>query len=376
MRILEFGSSNKKRWGWLARLLAATGVAVVLGAGGWGLPAHANANGVGYVRVKPRVVLISSLSFDHLPDILNFREYYANYEAKLERIVLRRFDPDEYDVRVLHRATGDQISRILQSPNNVAVFYVAHAGTAGGGRITDRDLNDVTPAFRRVHPNLRYLGIVGCESAKIIPYLRSKGYFADRPHLEVAGFEKKVDAAAGLKKVANAAASLLRRKHNRDGYDPVCESRPGWRVRIRRKVGQSSGHSHADALFVEAGDQLVAVFPPARAGAVQEATGWIDADGIRHPSQLKIVAGSGAPVGSAGTVRPLGELEISWDLPGMEGAWNRFELRGKPIGVAAHVYRYRGPAPGPETSEDRLPYVCKGILPVRERRDRWDYPTF
>lgn len=98
---------------------------------------------------------------------------------------------DLFDFVILDYAKASDLAFALHDPLAVSVIWVAHASTEelfsgmAPEHISDWRKNDVKDLFRDVHPNIRFLGIVGCMTAGIIEKFRSRGSYDQNPTLLV-----------------------------------------------------------------------------------------------------------------------------------------------------------------------------------------------
>ena len=139
--------------------------------------------------------------------LTSIRDSEIHLESMAEEMFRKRFQGTDLEVRVVHRATLSSIRAELLDRDTVAAFYFAHsaqeqkvalAGAVAEGKIADFRGYDVKDAFQNVHPGLRYLAVIGCQSSGIFERFRSLGVYADRPDLKIRGFEGKILASRTL----------------------------------------------------------------------------------------------------------------------------------------------------------------------------------
>lgn len=328
---------------------------------------------------RPTVVLLTSVDFTAgIPDFLNVKQSADTIESKLERIFRQAFDERLVQLRVLHRAQPDQTARVLQSPENVAVIYVSHAGMqyqgAGGiaasARITDFHFNSITKVFSRIHPNLRYLGLVGCTTEAIQAFLRERSLLPpESSGLEIQGSPGLADAKTAFQAaVQRVAHDVIWRPGIREGFRAPCLPRRGIPIQIVRRF---QGTGTADALMVtNSQDRLVGVFPATDSGQMQTITVWLDTTDARRATDLKLTFDTGADVMSSRSVLEMGDIEVS--ALSLNGRWepNRYregELAGQIVGTTHRVYRYHGlvPQSWDGIARDYAPFLCKAIPSIQ-----------
>jgi hypothetical protein len=107
----------------------------------------------------------------------SYRGLFSDPAENIENVFQRRFGNSGYRLKVTAKATGADVQRELINPENVAVFFVGHAGGSASSSssgvvsaslIVDVDQRDISPLFSHVHPGLRVLSVVGCTSQKIL----------------------------------------------------------------------------------------------------------------------------------------------------------------------------------------------------------------
>jgi hypothetical protein len=110
---------------------------------------------------------------------------------------------------VTHRETTPEIlHQVLTDPETEILIWVSHAaadheflkGVGGKELILDQYGNDVKNFFSSTTPNLKFLGIVGCEAKSIFDGFTARGLYKDRPDLEIMSFSEKVWLHSGFNK--------------------------------------------------------------------------------------------------------------------------------------------------------------------------------
>lgn len=230
---------------------------------------------------QQKIVLMTSVVAEKSP----IRSFFCShsYLSKLEDKFRQQFKHTNYEVQVTHGADQYHLWKELHDPRNVAVFWLSHSGVAitggkegqasgvmGFQKVSDIEGYDLAPVFQKIHPNLRFLAMIGCDSQSVIDRLE----IGKSDLLRVIGFHGKIDAKKGLKQAMFEAKSVLSSPDVLAGYPPVCSRVPGYRVRAHRLFSEPSSYftepdqktvflPHRSARVMADG-QIVAVFPKPR----------------------------------------------------------------------------------------------------------------
>lgn len=150
--------------------------------------------------------------------------------AKLKKIEAKfraNFDSFPHELKVYHAAGPTEIFNVLHSPDTISVIWVSHAskeetlteGLAAREVIQDIWGNDVRHFFSTVHPNLRYLGIVGCQTRGIVEDYDTNGHYANNPNLVIHSEVKKVELFRSFNRALKAGIKALDLPH--DTFAPL-----------------------------------------------------------------------------------------------------------------------------------------------------------
>ncbi len=307
-----------------------------------------------------KVVLLTSLDTQSIRSLFR-KTYFQTYVQNLEELFVRKFTGTQYVIEIVHRADQFHLWSALHDPKNVAIFWLSHASSSGGStassqllsnqRILDSQGFDVTPIFNKIHPNLRFLAVIGCFSQSILnqlPHLSQDPKHSDHPYLRLFTFNHKVDARIGLKKAIQESKRVLDIPEIRLGYSSPCPRVPGYRIRISRGFNPSLVDSRRLAGRVISGSDPIDVFPSPRQNEpnpslVQVHDVFAPAQGEDLPS-FRIDLGENNALYSdkkALSALELGDLEIVLKNLGQSFSfWNRWQTPdGKPIGVFSHKYK-------------------------------------
>jgi hypothetical protein len=145
------------------------------------------------ISLPDQVVLLHTLNE-------SYRGLFSDPAENIENVFQRRFGNSGYRLKVIAKAKGIDVQRELLNPENLAVFFVGHAGggqsssssgIASSSLIVDVDQRDIGPLFSHVHPGLRVLSVVGCTSEKILDQYQKAHLYP--PTLQVIAFQDLVD---------------------------------------------------------------------------------------------------------------------------------------------------------------------------------------
>ncbi len=196
-----------------------------------------------------KVVFLTSLNTKNVSAIFR-RNYYQTYVQKLEERFRSEFERTQYVIEIVHDADQFDLWSVLHDPTNVAVFWLSHASLAGVSdpilrthKMIDARGFDITPAFEKTHPNLRFLAVIGCFSQDILnslPQISQDPKHPTRPYLRLFTFHDRVDAKKGLKQAILESKKILEIPEIRTGYRSPCPQTPGYRVRVDRTFALST----------------------------------------------------------------------------------------------------------------------------------------
>ncbi|MFG1493605.1 hypothetical protein [Halobacteriovorax sp. ZH4_bin.1] len=313
--------------------------------------------------VKPNVVLLTSLE---TPRIW-YKPKGWKIDPKLEKIFKKHFDKSGYNIVVKHSVDFHELRRQLHNPNNIAVFWASHAagtsqnttGSNNMGAVLSINGKDVKDLFKSVHPNIRYLGLVGCDAEGILNEISREGHYRYNPNLITHSFTKKIDARKGLKKSLKASVGqlgytkkrlfFLRKKslifrHDFYGREDLlkvnnyfhCAKENGYLVKGVRTLTQDSME-----VAITNSQGILKILPAAKAGDRQEFQFYLP----YHPEfarrDMKINVDSLIYFGEER--KYLGEFEFETDW-GTD--WRVFaKPDGTVLGVTKNLYLPRGSLP-------------------------------
>jgi hypothetical protein len=346
----------------------------------------------------PHVVLVTALDPEGHGLLGTVR---GNTNDALEKIFRNRFEHSGYTLEVHHDVDATALWNVFHSPQNVAVFFVGHAaatrelgpggGLQGEGIIADRDGNNLKDVFKTIHPNLRYLAVVGCKAQAIFDQFKKEGAYKNNPYLKIFSFDHVVDPfdypvqtefTGGLTQAANHGLEVLSVPRTYDelftytgpcekqdpqtlpgksleqcrayyvshrdiemkpefaqGLAPACYATQGIAIQVKRVISSDAKADAIKPLRLVAQDHILGIFPEGRPGETQTLDLYFDAGSIQSVEDLKITADTGA---SLSEKIYIGKLEIAPSWQG--GEWKPIvSASGVPLGVTRNIYRYSGP---------------------------------
>jgi hypothetical protein len=319
-------------------------------------------------KVYQRVLLLTSVDApqDYLDD--------------LENNILRFFKHDEYILNAEHYANADRIHRALTSGLFTAIIYVSHGSYFNGGflpidqsKLYDLETRDISSLFKKVHPNLKYLGIVSCYGNKFVKSLRKSGKLTNKS-IQIDSFDGLIDANKGVSKLTYKAYKRLNKKDIIDGYYNSCQKEQGFKIRLTPlEMPQEQKQS---PIMVNLRGQLLGVIPPEEFGQTKEF--FVNSNDIKSKVDLKVILSNGCQNCSKDATKfPLGKYQISLISENEnQGKWELFAKRdGTPFGVSQNIYRYQGNVKT-LSKENYQQYYCPRFYRVKKARRKRPYPYY
>jgi len=329
------------------------------------------------VAEKQRAVLLSSFDEKKLPAPFSFfsKKLAECYKKKLERDFRNYFESRKYDVLVNHQANQYDLWSALHSPENVAVFWVSHSnfyqtkdGIYAQGFVVDDQGFDLKDIFREVHPNIKFLGVVGCKSHPVLDkILNSENIKKDNVGFSWVAFSGKTDARKGLRKAIRLSEPYLNQPVVLAGYHSSCPTKMGFPIVITRHFSDSDFIDYPP-LRIENHGKILGVFPSAKPGEAQQVLEVFLPESVAEtsPAQFQLIATAGSRGQQLKKKFDLGELKISASWAGAQ--WRLFaDQNGVPFGVSIHIYQYEGLDVAVGKAVEYQGYVCKP-MPPRELR--------
>jgi hypothetical protein len=320
---------------------------------------------------RPNVVLLSSLE---TPKIWYHSKKWK-IEKTLNKIFYKRFKKSGLNIIIKEKVDQETLRKELLNPKNIAVFWVSHAkdnqditsGVSSDAAIVDYYGVDVKDHFKNIHPNMRYVGLVGCNAKNLLQEYRDEGHYSNNKDLLIHSFDKKVDARIGLRKSIRKSAKQIGKLKKRllatprvIGYASVFDefndskacmsTQKGFKINVTRELKEDS-----PVVAIKAQDKILHVFPQGKAGDIQNAEVYIQAP-LAEISRNTFKITVDTNLFSNMTKLYLGNFDFNADW---NGDWKIFAKRnGIPLGVSKNLYRYKGQTPTSEDLSEFRPYEC------------------
>jgi hypothetical protein len=236
--------------------------------------------------------------------------------------------------------------------------------------IATEEGSDLKSIFSEIHPNLKFLAVIGCKSHPVLDsILNSNEFKRDHVGLAWVAFGDQIDAKKGLKAAIRVSTHFLNQPEVIQGYSSPSPLRIGLPITITRDLSRS-GKGAFPALRIENQGKVLGVFPSeVEGGGLQTLETWIPilSENI-EPSQLKLVASSGFHASTSNRKFDLGELKISaaWT----ESGWRAFSDRnGILFGVSTNIYLYQGSSGIIDNAMEYEAFNCSP-MPARENASK------
>lgn len=317
----------------------------------------------------PTVVLLTSLKS---PKIW-YRPATWDLNNQLEKNFRRSFASSGYRLKVIHDASASDLEQTLRAPENIGVFWVSHAAAGDDNVDTTLGRDDVIldvygenvkDIFQVIHPNLRYLAVIGCESESVFEGFKKSGTYINNPNLLFTYFNKPVDALRSLNYALNQWSILLDNESFNEDADcyvdiPKIESNPkllteaprnclevqsGIDMKIKRTIDSNADITTMTPVMIYLGDHFLTILPQAHPGKTQEKNIFIPNDILQ--AELKAAGGNLTITASSGfdglpSVKPdFGHFSFNSAL----GDWDLFvDKKGKAVGVTSNLFTHHGP---------------------------------
>ncbi|MBT4791056.1 MAG: hypothetical protein HON90_05755 [Halobacteriovoraceae bacterium] len=128
----------------------------------------------------------------------------------------------KYSIKVIHHTGQEELYYQLNNPNNFAVFFVAHSNSSkshiANNLIISSDRFNVLPLFHQIHPNIKWVGIVGCKAKALLNkikhdfYMPQIFYASDSLTFHLSGLKKAIKHFVRSQKKTDRRISRLQRK--------------------------------------------------------------------------------------------------------------------------------------------------------------------
>lgn len=211
-------------------------------------------------------------------------------EGQLQRLFTQSMTELGFKARTRLQAKQNDLYSVIQDPNTVAIFWIGHGrqfnrGLASPpGLLVDAEGNDLAPLFQQIHPNTKYIGLIGCESDAVFQAYKLRGHYDHLPFLKFGAFhaEDITEPTSGLLRELNQAQKWF----SRVPLEMVCKSETAMmKVQVDRSTDIISVEP-APAVRIELRGRVLASMPPLNPGDMQRVTLWIKADELNSANQF------------------------------------------------------------------------------------------
>lgn len=285
-----------------------------------------------------KLVLLTSLDPDE--NRPRFRRSSWDINQKLESIFYDRLTPyhtTRENIKIIHFATIEDLTRELADPENKAVFWVSHSNGSNANSALDKNVvvdyqgKDLSEGFQNPSSKLQYLGFVGCFADYLVQKNLDNGYMQNNENLIINSSTKKVDARRALK---YAIGNYL--YHHFEGNlkpsQKYCDEVERQKLVIRRTIpNQIESDQYITSIKILQRDKLIGLFSKGEPGEIQEIKVNL-VPGTRK-TDIKLVFDSGI----ASNQIAMGEFEV------LGADYQVFSTRdGRPLGRGRYVYNFKG----------------------------------
>lgn len=258
-----------------------------------------------------------------------------------------------HDHNLIYINNADQYSlhRYLNDPETMALFWISHGGfikinhrsgqAIGSSAILyDYNKDNVSKVFQRIHPNIKFISIVGCNSSQILD-----GIIQSRSDLSSYIPAKKVVATWALRK----AIRRFKKNYKREKYNFLEQEVTdlGIKIKIERVAKQNS-----KSLKVFAGNIFIGILPSLAKSESQVFEYYIPYNNDINKQNLKIILSSGQS--AYDSTDNFGDIHISSSNRYM---WKIFaKPSGEPFGVNERIFLFKDEIQNITDIEDYILY--------------------
>lgn len=184
----------------------------------------------------------------------------------LEKKFRKAFEKSDLKVVIHHQVKPETLYEVMTSEETEIALWVSHAagknaafpGMSAQNVILDLWGNDVKNFFTLIPQNLKFLGMIGCESKLIFDDFKSRGNYEFTPDLAIMSFDKKVRLYSAFKETLKEAVKHIYRPAPR-----VLKSNDSVEIQISRDSNNSTS-------WIEIGEQIVGFLPKGESSSNRE----------------------------------------------------------------------------------------------------------
>lgn len=163
-----------------------------------------------YTKITRKIVVLSSLRNPEVNPFWRSEDYEISLD--IEEQFRKYFKNSGYQMVFEHRASALTLEKYLTSADTLALFWISHARERIGLTkevISDFWGNNIADVFQKIHPDVRFLGIVGCSAKAILEENFKNGYYKNNINLTTHSFFKSIRLNKGIKQSVKASAEIL-----------------------------------------------------------------------------------------------------------------------------------------------------------------------
>jgi hypothetical protein len=294
----------------------------------------------------------------------------------LESILKKQFDAYPYELEVTHKATQYNLWQALHSYHTIALFWLSHAGCTEypvpqyAVQVVMPDFNhfDATKVLQEIHPNLRFLGIIACNSNLVVNKVNNEySIRISNPDLEIKSFSQKISPEDGLLQAMKIAHDVVRNEEFQKGYTVrSCPSYNGYPILIKRSVPKNEIGAFFPPLRVETnGGKILGFFKAqdSHSYAEENIEIFFPLSSSLKRTHLDLIIETGRMVSSPFALYH-GHIEIV-------SSWNGAGWRIIPIlqGITTKILSYDGTSNLSGLSHQQvkyLPFDCSPMPPIKD----------
>lgn len=281
--------------------------------------------------------LSTSIFAKNIVLLSSFENKDIKTEFKVDRITKKKlslYENYNHNLIIIHKASVKHLYKYLNDPETMALFWIGHGGfksTRGSQAIrptpilSDHQKLNVAKAFQSVHPNIKFISIIGCNSFQIL-----EGVLNHRDDLGYYIPTKKVLATLALRK----SFRIFKRHFFSNRYEYISDDiqKQGIPVTVTRTVPNDSS-----ALMIFAGKKLISLLPALKANESQSEIVYLPYKEGLKKYELKIVFATGQS--AYDNTDNFGEIKVNHqDL----SLWKLFsKANGEPFGVNERVFLFK-----------------------------------
>lgn len=284
---------------------------------------------------SPQILLVTA--FNESDRIPHRYEKRGGLHSAIESQLRKNLSKSQVEITALTNPSPTQLYQTFKQSQYDAVFLAAHSTDNANGKplILNQDGVDLTPIIQALHPRVRWLALVGCESEQFATDFKAK-----HPGVQVYSFKNKVDAIQGIKKATHAFETEF--LPSWDGpFTPQHRTvlSTGTRVIVTRIL--DSSHQNYPDIRIENRGKILGTFP-AISGVHQQQETILIPTPIQKLSDLKLRITTGRlPQDETFQEMDLGRFEIH--ATGKPLEWRPFiNQKGEAIGLEEIIFRATG----------------------------------